>query len=356
MHEDRLEQRADVEPAVELAQRLHGRRRGRRRDEVAPELGDHERGVRLVADDELHAVLPAVLAALAVDLLDARVVQRLVVAEVPRAGVRPVVAKAGQRPRELAHVLLAVAAIGPEAEQLLQLTRVVLVRRPLVVRRAVEPQQHRRVLRHVQGQLLEVAERVPAQQRVLAQHQPLGDARLRGREPVVPDERHPLDQRRLRAHHAIEPPQVIVAPRVARRERRTIGARRRPDQPRRSRPRQRLDSATQPQLGQLRRLTRRRPETRTPQQPRRLLFTERPPIDRNPHTHLHRHIRPNHQGGSDPFRDSCRTSGSDPLTRQLSRFGVRPPGGGAPPRRPPCGGRRRRRWWSGPSGPCCGTA
>ena len=177
-----------------------------------------------MARDQPHALLPRVLAAPAVDLLRARVVELAVVAEAGRAGVRPVVAEAGQRPGELAHVALGVAAAGAEAEQLLQLTRVVLVDVPVVVLGPVEPQQHRRVLGDVERELLEVAERVPAQQRVLAQHQLLRDAGLRGREPVVPDERHPLDERRLRAHHPVQPPQVVVAPRVLGRERPAVDA------------------------------------------------------------------------------------------------------------------------------------
>ena len=180
--------------------------------------------------DHPHAVLPGVLAAPAVDLLRARVVELAVVAEAGRPGVRPVVAEAGQRPRQLAHVALAVAAPGAQAEQLLQLTRVVLVDVPAVVLGPVEPQQHRRVLGDVEREPLEVAERVPAQQRVLAQHQLLRDAGLRGREPVVPHERHPLDERRLRAHHPVQPPQVVVAPRVLGREPAAFDLRGRPDE------------------------------------------------------------------------------------------------------------------------------
>ena len=128
------------------------------------------------------------------------VVELAVVAEVVRpAALGPVGAEAGQRARHLAHVALGVAAAGAEAEQLLQLARVVLVDVPAAVGGAVEPQQHRRVARDVERELLERAERVAPQQGVLAEHQGLRrPARLAGREPVVPDERHALDQRRLR--------------------------------------------------------------------------------------------------------------------------------------------------------------
>ncbi len=93
-------------------------------------------------------VLPRVRAALAEDLLDARVVVLRVVAEVDVALVRPpVVAEAGQRARILAHVVLAVAAARAEREQLHHLAAVVLVRRVLAVVGAVQPEQHRRVAR-----------------------------------------------------------------------------------------------------------------------------------------------------------------------------------------------------------------
>ena len=262
--QDRLEQRADVALGGDVQPRELLRRLGRRlrRDEVAPQLRDHELGVAAMARDQPHRLLPAVLAAAAVDALGAAVVELLVEPEAGRAGVGPVVAEAGQRAGELADVALGVAAAGAEAEQLLQLARVVLVDVPAAVGRAVEPQQHRRVLRHVDRELLEVAERVPAQERVLAQHQLLRDSGLAGREPVVPHERHPLDQRRLRADHPIEPPQVVVPPRVARRQRPAIDHGIRADEPLRLRPRQRLDGAVQAELGQLRRLA--RAQGRTP--------------------------------------------------------------------------------------------
>ena len=71
----------------------------------------------------------------------------------------PVVLESGQRPRLLADVALGVAAAGAEREELHQLAPVVLVRRPLRVLRAREPEEHRRVLRDLEQQLLERAER-----------------------------------------------------------------------------------------------------------------------------------------------------------------------------------------------------
>jgi hypothetical protein len=78
---------------------------------------------------------------------------------------------------------------------------------------------------------------VRAQQLVLLDHHALvADLLVAGGEPVVPDERHPLDQRLVAAHHAVEPPEVVVAPGVVRRERvAVLVARSGPDQLRRGR-------------------------------------------------------------------------------------------------------------------------
>ena len=145
-------------------------------------------------------------------------------AEVVRPdAVVPVVLEAGQRARLLAHVVLGVAAVGAEREQLHQLARVVLVRRLLRVLGAREPQQHRRVARDAHQQLVERAQRVLAEQLVLVQHQPLrADPVVGGREPVVPHERHALDQRPVGPDHAVEPPQVVVAPGVGGRQRAAV--------------------------------------------------------------------------------------------------------------------------------------
>ena len=100
-------------------------------------------------------------------------------------------------------------------------------------------------------QRAEVAERVAAQQLVLAQHPARVDRGAARGEPVVPDERHALDERRLGADHAVEPPEHVVAPDVARRERRG----RRPAAPgrcsRRERGwRERVHRAVEPELGE----------------------------------------------------------------------------------------------------------
>ena len=124
----------------------------------------------------------------------------------------PVVAEAGERARLLAHVPLAVAVALAEREELHELARVVLVRRVLLVVDAGEPDQHRRVGGDRVQEVAEVPEREPPQHAVLREHQLLrADAVVRGREPVVPDEGHPLDERAVRAHHPVEPPEVVVA-------------------------------------------------------------------------------------------------------------------------------------------------
>jgi hypothetical protein len=121
---------------------------------------------------------------------------------------------------------------------------------------------------------------VTAQQGVLAQHHRLARAALlRGREPVVPDQRHPLDQRRLGAHHPVQPPAVVVAPGVARRERAPlIVVGRRAGQPGGRRPRERRDGAVEPDLGEALGLAGPRPEAGAPEQPVGLLDAERAAI------------------------------------------------------------------------------
>ena len=283
--QDRVEQRAHA-PAVrdvDPLERAGGAARRRRRDEVAPQLVDEERRVLAMADVQAHRVAPVEAPALAVHALDAAVVELAVEAEVVRpAAVRPVVAPAGERPRELAHVALAVAAPGAEREQLHQLTGVVLVDVPLGVVGAVEPQQHRRVARDAERELLERAERVAPQHRVLAQHQRGRRAVLAGGEPVVPDQRHALHERRLRADHAVQPPAVVVTPGVARRERAAVlvvrpGAL----QALRMRVRQRVDGAVEPALGELLGLAGLGSEPRAPQQATGFVRAEMAAISRD---------------------------------------------------------------------------
>ena len=191
------------------------------RDEVAPELPDEERGVVWMRDAEAARVLPREPAAMAEDRLRARIVVLRVVPEVHRPAVlAPAVPEAGERARLLADVGLAVAAAGTEREELHHLPRVVLVRRVLRVVASVQPEQHRRVLRHVEQQLVERTQGVGAEELVLIQHQALrADRVVRGREPVVPDQGHPLDERSRGSHHPVEPPDVVVTPGIERRER-----------------------------------------------------------------------------------------------------------------------------------------
>ena len=121
-------------------------------------------------------------------------------------------APAGQRLGGLADVGLGVGpAVGAEREQLHDLAGVVLVRRALAVVDAVEEREHRRVDGDVAQQVGERAERRAAEERVLAEHQVDLHRVAVAREPVVPDQRHALDQRLVAADHAVQPPEVVVA-------------------------------------------------------------------------------------------------------------------------------------------------
>ena len=175
-----------------------------------------------MADAQAHGVFVVPVAGLPEHRLLARVVVAGIEAEVVAAErFGPFVAPAGQRARHFAHVVLGVrAAIGAEREQLHHLARVVLVRVPLVVGGAVEEQQHRGVGGDREKQFVEAAERHRAEQLVLIEHQLLAvDLVVGVREPVVEDERHPLHQLLVGAHHAVEPPAVVIAPGVRRFER-----------------------------------------------------------------------------------------------------------------------------------------
>jgi hypothetical protein len=270
---------ADVAP-LEGALRRGG---SRGRDEVAPELADEEGGMGVVVQAEPAGVLPVEAAALAEDPLDTRVVAVALEAEVGRADSSlPVVLEAGERARLLAHVALGVAAAGAEREQLHQLARVVLVRRALLVVRAVQPQQHGRVARDREEHALERVERVTAEDTVLAEHQRLrADAAVRGREPVVPDQGHTLGQRPVGAHHAVEPPDVVVAPGVAGRERAAVAVvRLRADEPLATGVGQRVDGSVEALLRKPLGFALTRPEAGAPQQPFGLLRPKRPLVDR----------------------------------------------------------------------------
>ena len=237
-----------------------------------------------MAHREAAGVLPVEAPALAEDPLAAGVVALPVVAKVDGPlVVVPVVAPAGERPRLLADVALRVTAARAECEELHQLAAVVLVRRALLVVGPPEPEQHRRILRDCDQQLLERAEPAAAEEAVLLQHQPLGaDARVRGREPVVPDERHPLDEWPARPDHAVEPPEVVVAPGVDRRDAMLVVVdRSRPDESLALRARQRADGAVQALPRELLSLTRSRAESGAPKEPLGLDGPEAASVDGN---------------------------------------------------------------------------
>src|SRR5215218_7080387 len=94
----------------------------------------------------------------------ADVVPVAVEAEAVRAdALFPVVAEPRQRAGLLTNVAFRVPAAGAEREELHQLTRVVLVRRPLGVVRPREPEQHRRIAGDGQQQVVEPPQPVPAE-------------------------------------------------------------------------------------------------------------------------------------------------------------------------------------------------
>ena len=177
--------------------------------------------------------------------------------------------EAGQRARLLAHVPFAVAVALAEGEELHELTRVVLVRRVLRVVDAGEPEQHRRVAGDRVDEAAEVPERVTAQEAVLPEHQArVADPDVRRGEPVVPDEGHPLDERPVRPHHPVEPPEVVVAVGVLRGEPVPfVVARRGPGQADVGRMQEPVHGAVEPEPCDPPRLTPSRPESRAPQEP-----------------------------------------------------------------------------------------
>ena len=246
-----------------------------------------------MADAEPDRVLPGPLAGPAEHRLHTGVVAGRVEAEVVVELLgAPGAAPAGQGPRQLAHVHLGVrAAVGPEREQLHQLTRVVLVGAALGVLVLVEPDDHRAVRRHVADELIEAAEGVAPEHLVLGEHQLLvAHAVVRGCEPVVPDERHALDERLARADHPVEEPEVVVAVAVERLDRddrvrvelvclvdrRRAGEGRHP-----LRPGERRHGPVQPHRGQQLGVARRRAEARSPEQALCLTDAEGAGVDRN---------------------------------------------------------------------------
>src|SRR5215211_2632760 len=269
----------DVPPLERLLR--PARRRGR--DEAAPKLADEEDWVAAMVDAQPAGIAPVEAPTAAEDALRCR--RR---AGRGRSGSGtgrcPLSSRCGTpsaRGPVLTNVAFRVPAAGAEREELHQLTRVVLVRRPLGVVRPREPEQHRRIAGDGQQQVVEPPQPVPAEKRVLAEHQSLrADALVRRREPVVPDERHALDQWTAAAHHAVEPPEVVVAPGVPRREPAALVVpRRRPSEPLPPRRRQRLDGTVQALLREGLGLAAARTETGTPKQAFGLLWPEFAPID-----------------------------------------------------------------------------
>ena len=152
-----------------------------------------------MAHHQPSGVLPVEVTALAEDRLRALIVELRVVVKIGRAfALHALAPPARQCACLLAYVGLRIgASVGSQGEQLHQLASVILVRRRLRVLVPVQPLQHRRIGSDVVDEVAEGAECTPAEERVLIQHQALGpDTLVRGREPVVPDQGHPLDQRR----------------------------------------------------------------------------------------------------------------------------------------------------------------
>ena len=170
------------------------------------------------------------------------------------------------------------AAVGAEREQLHHLAAVVLVRRLLGVFGAVQPLQHRRVDGDRLEEVEEGAEAGRAEEVRLVDHLLLaGDVGVGGGEPVVEDQRHPLDQRLVRAHHAVEEPEVVVAVGVGGGDRVVVVVDRGRAVQRRGAagPGQRLDRADEAEAGELLGLARQRAEAGAFQQPLRLCRAER---------------------------------------------------------------------------------
>ena len=189
-------------------ERAPGARVQRLGDEEAPELGDEERRVARLVDDQVERP-PGCRSR-------PRWPRRRLTPSSWRSWSNHVpltwpsrrdTPPAGQRAGGLAHVALVVA--GREREELHELAGVVLVRRVLVRVGEREEELHRRIARDLPQQAPEGAHAVLAQHPVLAQH----ERRVlvaRG-EVVVPEQRELLLQRPGRADHPVEPPQDVVA-------------------------------------------------------------------------------------------------------------------------------------------------
>ena len=231
-----------------------------------------------VLEAEPAGVLPVEPPALPEDRLQARVVPLGVEAKRDRPGVRPVVPKARESARSR-HVLLGVAAVDAEREELHELARVVLVRSYFVLS-ADESQ------RIIAGSSVTPEERVrklPNAWRrkspVLAQHELLrADAGVRGREPVVPDE--VIRSTRPRPDHPVEPPEDVVPPGVLRGDGVAVDAGPRAGQLPRGGLRSRSTASRSPSLANAATCPL-GAEARTPEQPLCLACAEPTPVDRN---------------------------------------------------------------------------
>ena len=112
-----------------------------------------------------------------------------------------------------------------------------------------------------------------AKQFVLVEHPLLAvDLFVGVGEPVVPDERHPLDEPLVGSDHPIKPPAVVLAPGVGRVERLAfvVGRRGAVQRGRAAQPRHRMDNLFKRLAGEGFGLPGRRPEAGAPQQPLRL--------------------------------------------------------------------------------------
>ena len=186
---------------------------GRRRDEFLPQLADDKccRG-RLVEQYIEHGVAVEIAAAAEHGFI-AVVMKDRPVSETELARLDT---PARESPRRFLDVGLGVAPALrglTQGEQLHDLAGEVLIRRFLAAIGAIQKNQHRRVFRNRMQQAAEIAQRLMAQQQVLAPHAERADyLLLRRGEVVVPEQRHPLLQRCRRFKHFAHPPDFDVEP------------------------------------------------------------------------------------------------------------------------------------------------
>ena len=205
IQQDRLRQRLEIPRGAVRGDQPIQRRRGRHfvGCQLPPQLsGDERCGLRLAQDGVAETgVIQGTRDAK--DGLDVRVV---LIRQHRRSTVR-LDAPASERTGALPHVDLRVAAPVAECEQLHELPREVLVGLLRAVTGAVEPDQHRGVGQHRDGQRSEVAEFEGAQFLILHPH-PCGDRHLLRRrcKVVVPQQRQFLVNRFLNGCHPAHPP------------------------------------------------------------------------------------------------------------------------------------------------------